>query len=89
MHCMTMVVEDLRQHTIESVVRSHHVYKEIWQRFVEQRLICIKRRPMHAHNKCAVSLVKDGIVVGRELSQTFWHFIAQGGTMILMLKLSN
>ena len=76
----TIPEEDLRQHTVESVVHGHHVYKDVWRPFVRQRL-CSHQAEINAHDKCAVSLIKDEAIIGCELSRAFWHFIAHGGTI--------
>ena len=82
----TMVAEDLRQQTVESVVCGHHVYKEFWWLFVGEGP-CLHQEETNAHNTCkfAVSLIKDGTVIGHvpcDLSRAFWHFMAHGGTII-------
>ena len=65
----------------ESVIRGHHVYKDIWIPVIGQQL-CVLSEHNNPHHKRAVAVYKDGVIVGhvpRELSKTFWFFIKHDG----------
>ena len=69
--------------TLESVIRGHHIYKQIWQSLVGE-ILTLEREEGNNHDKFAVSLVKDATVVAhvpREFSRVFWHFLRHGGTI--------
>ena len=68
----------------ESVVRGHHIYKEVWTPRTGEELL-VEKEPGNSQDRHAVALVKDGITVGhvpRELSSTFWHFLSHEGRII-------
>ena len=63
-----------------SVVRGHHVYKNVWTPLLANDY-SYADRIMNDH---AVSVVKAEAIVGhvpREMSCTFWHFIMHGGSV--------
>ena len=58
----------------ESVVRGHHIYKEVWSPVVGE-LLPVLRESNNVHDRRAVTVFKDGNIVGhvtRELSRIFW-----------------
>ena len=66
--------------TLESVIRGHHIYKQIWQLLVRETLT-LEREKGNDH---AVSLHKHATVLGRalqEFSRVFWHFLRHGETI--------
>ena len=69
--------------TLESVIRGHHIYKRIWRPLVGE-VLTLEREEGNTHDRFAVSLLKDDIVVGHvplEFSRVFWHFLRHGGTI--------
>ena len=75
-----MVEDSIR---VESVVRGHHVYKEIWTpELGEVQTVC--KEPDNIHDRHAICVKKDGAIVGyvpRELSRTMDVFIEKGGVV--------
>jgi len=49
---------------LESVIRGHHIYKQIWRPLVGE-ILTLERKEGNNHDKFAVSLLKDATV--------FWH----------------
>ena len=73
----------LMDHSLDSVVRGHHVYKQDWQPNEGEELR-VEREEGNAHDSHAISIIKDSAVVGHlpiELSRIFWHFIRHGGVV--------
>ena len=69
--------------TLESVIRGHHIYKRIWRPLVGE-VLTLEREEGNTHDRFAVSLLKDAIVVGHvplEFSPVFWHLLRHGGTI--------
>ncbi len=65
------------------MVRGHHVFKDIWTPSIGEVLFAKKDR-RNAHDRFAVSLIRDGVVVGhvpREFSKVAWHFLTHGGSI--------
>ena len=66
----------------ESVIRGHHVFKNIWTPRLGEVLL-VKQEAGNTHDRRAVALLKaDRTVVGhvpREFSRVFWHFLSHGG----------
>ena len=61
---------------LESVVRGHHVYKEVWTPLVGEELD-LEREHGNSYDHCATTVKKGAVVVGRvprELSKDFWCF---------------
>ncbi len=73
--------EDLGSFILESVVRGHHVYKEVWTPLVGEELD-LEREHGNSYDHYATTVKKGAVVVGRvprELSKYFWCFLAGGG----------
>ena len=69
--------------TFESVIRGHYIYKRTWRPLVGE-VLTLEREEGNTHDRFAVSLLKDAIVVGhvpREFSRVSWHFLRHGGTI--------
>ena len=49
--------------TFESIIRGHHIYKQIWRLLVGD-ILTLEREEGNNHDKFAVSLLKDATVVG-------------------------
>ena len=75
-----MVEDSIR---VESVVRGHHVYKEIWTpELGEVQTVC--KELDNIHDRHAICVKKDRAIVGyvpRELSRTMDVFIEKGGVV--------
>ena len=68
----------------ESVVRGHHVYKEAWRPVIGQ-LLPVFSEPNNRHDRRAVAIYLDGVVVGhvpREISKVFWFFLKHNGKIM-------
>ena len=66
-----------------SVVRGHHVYKNVWTPSIGERLQ-LRRQDDNNYDDHAMSVMKAETIVGhvpREMSRTFWHFIMHGGSV--------
>ena len=75
-----MVEDSIR---VESVVRGHHVYKEIWTPELGE-VLTVCKEPDNIHDRHAVCVMKDGAIVGhvpRELSSMMDVFIEKGGVV--------
>ena len=67
--------------TVESVVRGHHIYKQVWTPVVGEELT-LAREYHNLYDCYATTVNKDAAIVGRvprELSKLFWNFLASGG----------
>ena len=66
----------------ESVIRGHHVFKDVWTPHSGEILL-VEKEPGNAHDRRAVALLKaDRTTVGhmpREFSRVFWHYLSHGG----------
>ncbi len=65
-------------HTLDSVVRGHHVYKRIWTHTVGDQL---QLRP-EEDNERDPRVLKHGVIVGhlpRKTARTVWFFLQRGG----------
>ena len=63
-----------------SVIRRHHIYKSTWTPVVGG--LTLQREDDNDHDIHAVSVVKDGDVVGhvsRSISRVSWFFLVRGG----------
>ena len=59
--------------SVESVIRGHHIYKRIWRPLVGE-VLTLEREEGNTHDRFAVCLLKDAIVVGHvplEFSRVF------------------
>ena len=68
---------------MESVIRGHHASKTVWTPFVGE-VLSLSLESGNAHDRFAVSIVKNDAVVGhvpRELSQVFFHFMQHDRTI--------
>lgn len=69
---------------VNSVVRGHHVYKDVWTPFIGEELTVL-REPENEYDCFAVSIILDGSVVGcvpKELSRHFSRFLLGGGEIM-------
>ena len=60
-----------------SFIRGYHEYKEIWQPVIGESLI-LKTEPTNVKDRLAVSVQKDGQVVGhvpRNIAPLFYYFL--------------
>ena len=67
--------------TKDSVVRGHHVYKDVWRPVIGE-LLQIFDETNNRHDKHALAVFKEGIIVGhvpREMSRIFWFFLQHDG----------
>ena len=67
----------------DSVIRGHHVYKDIWTPFIGE-VLRVEQETHNVQDRFAVAVVKDDITVGHvpcEVSCLVWHFIEHDGTV--------
>ena len=69
---------------LESVIRGHHIFKEVWTPRLGE-ILAVRKEVGNAHDRHAVALVRnDGTIVGhapREVSRVFWHYLGHGGNI--------
>lgn len=67
---------------VESVVHGHHIYKDIWEPIIGERLL-ISPEEGNEHDRTAVSILKEGQIVGhvpREMARIVFYFLQREGT---------
>ena len=73
--------QELHEFTLDSVIRGHHVYKDIWTPFVGEELT-LNQENGNSHDRYAITVEKDNTIVGRvpkEVSKLFRKFMEEGG----------
>ena len=71
-----------------SAVRGYHIYKDIWEPSVGEKLIA-HREFGNQFNKFAIKVLNGEQTVGHlpcEYSRIAWYFLARGGSVQLPLK---
>ena len=75
--------ELLDEFTLDSVIRGHHIYKEIWTPFVGEELT-LNQENGNSHDRYAITVEKDNnMIVGRapkELSKNLQDIHGRGRT---------
>ena len=75
-------LNDEESYTLNSCVRGHHVYREIWNPFVGQELD-VKTEPTNPRDMYAVAIILNAhTVVGHvpiEFGKVAWYFLQHGG----------
>ena len=64
-----------------SVVRGHHIYKEIWTPAIGE-VLHLREEDDNEHDEHAVAVVKASCVIGhvpRAMSRVCWFFLRRGG----------
>ena len=77
MAILDMCADGVRVHTLESVVRGHHVYKRIWTPLVGEQLV-LKYEEDNNNDSKVVAVLKNDVVVGnlpRKTAKTVWFFL--------------
>jgi len=67
----------------DSVIRGHHIYKDIWTPFVAETLH-VEREAHYPEDCFTVAIVKDGTIIGHaphNFSRIVWYFIEHDGTV--------
>ena len=78
-----MASEDHEDFQMNSVVRGHHVYKDIWLPYVGE-VLAMQQEINNPQDNHAVGILKNDVIVGHvpiEVSRVFWFFISHGGTI--------
>ena len=73
----------------DSVIRGHHIYKDIWTPFVSE-ILCVEQEAHNTADHFAVAVVKDETVVGHvphKVLHLVWHFIEHDGTVTCEVNL--
>ena len=81
---MTTSTSMLQSLSIGSVIRGHHIYKDIWTPFIEEQLD-LQRELNNAYDRYAVTIIKKDKIVGRvsrELTRQFSRFLLEGGSIV-------
>ena len=76
------------QYDLESVVRGHHIYKRVWDPYLDE-LLTVQPEAGNDHDRHAVSVLKDGEIVGhvpKEISKVFWYFLRRGGRVSCVIS---
>lgn len=66
--------EELEEHMHQSMIRGHHIYRDIWSPYTGERLT-LQHEDSITHDRHAVCLLTDNYAVGhmpKELSRMFW-----------------
>lgn len=69
---------------IDSMIRGNHVYKDRWDSFIGEVLVC-QREPHNFHDPFAVAVMKTGNIVGhipRTISAASYVFLGRSGCTI-------
>ena len=69
---------------MESCIRGHHIYKDIWTPVVDEELSC-RREEGNISDPYAVAFIKSGVIVGhvpRRISATCNLFMQRGGAVM-------
>lgn len=72
-----------RSFRIESSVRGHHIYKDLWTPTIGEELQTVQELDNH-HDPFAVAVVKEGVTVGhipRDISRVCWYFLERHNTI--------
>ena len=70
--------------SVQAMVRGYHYYKAIWEAAIDGEVLSCEREVGNVHDTFAVSVKKDGIVVGhcpRKISSLCSIFIRRGGSI--------
>ena len=70
--------------SIQAVVHGYHYYKSIWEAAIDGEVLACEREVGNVHDTFAVSVKKDGIIVGhcpRKISSICSIFIRRGGSI--------
>ena len=70
--------------SIQAVVRGYHYYKSIWEAAIDGEVLACKMEVGNVHDTFAVSVKKDGIIVGhcpRKISSICSIFIRHGSSI--------
>ena len=73
---------------LNSAIRGHHVYKEIWNPFIGEELQC-KMEHGNVHDMYAVAVTREDIVVGhlpRNISTPCHLFLRRGGNIACVVN---
>ena len=74
----------LQSLSIDSVIRGHHIYKDIWTPFIGEQLD-LQHELNNAYDRYAVTIIKKDEIVGRvprELARQFSRFLLEGGSIV-------
>ena len=75
--------EDDFSFRFESVIRGHHIYKDVWVPFIGE-ILRLGRENNNEQDHHAVAVLKDNATVGhapREISTIFFYFLGHDGTI--------
>ena len=73
---------------LDSAIRGHHIYKEIWNPFIGEELEC-KMEHENIHDLYAVAVTREDIVVGhlpRNISTPCHLFLRKGGVILCVVN---
>ena len=74
----------MASNSIESYITGHHVYKRIWTPKIGEKLHC-EREPTNRYDPNAVTVMKEGKVVGRVAKEHAAYFnkcLREGKTVV-------
>ena len=73
----------MEERVLESCVRGHHIYKDIWSPVIGERLVCERERH-NTHDRYAVAVKRESTTVGhlpKKYSCTFSLLLRGGGSI--------
>ena len=76
---MVMAAPGMSSFSIESMVRGHHIYKDMWCPHIGEELTCQQERHNY-HDPFAVSVLKSSVIVGhvpRHISAICYVFLGK------------
>ena len=80
---MASGVSQPQEYDLSSVVRGHHIYKDVWTPIIGEQLL-VEKEEGNEHDTFAIALLKDNSVVGhmpKELSHIARHFLSHEGVI--------
>ena len=69
--------------SFESFITGHHIYKDIWSPTLGEKLVC-EREHGNPHDKYAISVVKNGAIVGhipRNVAKPCFYALVTGASI--------
>ena len=78
-----MALEVMEEYSLNLCVRGYHIYQDVWEAVIGETLQCV-REPENTHDRYAVAVKKDGVVVGhlpKKISRVCSLFLRRGGVI--------
>ena len=78
-----MALQAMMTHLYSSVIRGHHVYKDTWMPYIEEKLM-LDCEDTNQFNRCAVAVMKNREIMGhmpRTITKLSWFFLKKRDTI--------